>query len=73
MIITASGDFDVFIRHSDIFCVDFQIIWCSHDNELNSLLVSKCFICPIDTLAVTTLRNFWEIGLITIFEWNEFL
>src|SRR5579862_113055 len=50
MIITASRDFDIFVCHPDVFGIDFQIIWCSHDNELYGFLISKRFIRPIYTL-----------------------
>jgi hypothetical protein len=50
MIITSSRNFNIFIRHSNILCIYFQVVWCGHNDKLNSFFISKRFICPVQNV-----------------------
>jgi hypothetical protein len=50
--------FNVLIRHTDVICVCCQVLWCGHDSELYSALISKCLVCPFsDTADLLDCRN----------------
>jgi hypothetical protein len=46
MIIASSRYFNILVCHSDVFCIDLQIVWGSHDDELDGPFISESFICP---------------------------
>jgi hypothetical protein len=46
VVVTSTRDFDISVRHSDVFCVNPQIFWCCHDSELDGSLVAESLVCP---------------------------
>ena len=46
MIIAPSGNLNVLVCHSNVLGIDSQVVWCSHDDELNGSFVSKCLVGP---------------------------
>jgi len=52
MIIASSGHFDIYVCHSDVFRIDFQVIWGSHHNELDGPFISKSFVRPNKSMSI---------------------
>lgn len=46
VVVASTWNFDVLIGHSDVVCIDLQILWSSHDSEFDSTFVSKGFVSP---------------------------
>jgi hypothetical protein len=46
VVVTSTRYFDITIGHSDVFGVDPQIFWGSHDGELYRTLVSESLVGP---------------------------
>jgi len=64
MIIASSGHFDVFVCHSDVFGIDFQVIWGSHYNELDRPFISKCFVRPNKSMSTQPSKT-WQRSMHT--------
>jgi hypothetical protein len=46
VVVCATGDLDVLVRHADVLCVCLQILGCGHDGELDGTLIAKCLVSP---------------------------
>lgn len=46
VVIGASRDLNIMVRHSDILCVGLQIFGSGHDGEVNGSLVAERLVSP---------------------------
>lgn len=46
MIVTSARYFNILVCHSDVFGIDFQVVWSRHYYKLYGLFISKSLIRP---------------------------
>ena len=47
VVVGATGDLDVLVRHADVVCVGRQVLGGGHDGELDGALIAQCLVCPL--------------------------
>jgi hypothetical protein len=47
VVVGATRDLDVLVRHADVVCVGGQVLGCGHDSELDGALIAQCLVCPL--------------------------
>ena len=47
VVVGATGDLDVLVRHADVVCVGRQVLGSGHDGELDGALIAQCLVCPL--------------------------
>ena len=46
VVVGATGDLDILVRHTDVVCVGRQVLGSGHDGELDGALIAQRFVCP---------------------------
>jgi hypothetical protein len=47
VVVGATRDLDVLVRHADVVCVGRQVLGGGHDGELDGALIAQCLVCPL--------------------------